>query len=51
MPVLMDVVMMLIGGMERSKKQWAGMLEPLGLEIVRVWKEGGEEVIEARLKE
>ncbi|KAH0562257.1 hypothetical protein GP486_003042 [Trichoglossum hirsutum] len=47
---LLDIHMMLIGGMERSRKQWDGLLAPMGLEIVKIW---GEDVniIEARLKE
>ena len=46
----LDIHMMLIGGMERSRKQWAALLAPVGLEIVKIW---GDEmtIIEAKLKE
>jgi len=45
---LLDINMMMIGGMERSRVQWASLLGGVGLEIVKVWGEG--ELLEARLK-
>ena len=48
---LSDINMMLIGGMEWSEKQWVGLLEPLGLRIVKIWNKGDANIIEARLKE
>ncbi len=47
-----DIVMMVIGGKERSAKGFATILEAAGLEMVKVWRfETGEQaVVEARLK-
>jgi hypothetical protein len=47
---LLDIHMMLSGGMERSRKQWTTLLAPMGLEIVKIWGDDMT-IIEARLKE
>ncbi|KAH0558825.1 hypothetical protein GP486_004537 [Trichoglossum hirsutum] len=52
---LLDINMMLIGGMERSREQWVALFAPLGLEIVKVWAKKDvsifeASIIEARLK-
>lgn len=46
------MVMMAIGGKERSEKEFAALLEAAGLELVKVWPEavGTQSVIEARKK-
>jgi hypothetical protein len=46
----MDMVMLAIGGKERSEKEFAALLEEVGLELVKVWPEavGTQSVIEAR---
>ncbi|KAL8832258.1 MAG: hypothetical protein Q9170_004946 [Blastenia crenularia] len=52
-PATLDIQMMgLHAGMERSEKQWRGLLDSAGLEVVKIWQEvkGGEGVIEATLK-
>jgi hypothetical protein len=48
----MDMVMLAIGGKERSEKEFAVLLGEVGLELVRVWKAevGTQSVIEARKK-
>ncbi|KAI9857963.1 MAG: hypothetical protein M1813_007932 [Trichoglossum hirsutum] len=51
LPALLDINMMLIGGMERGRKQWVELLAPLGLEIFKIWNDGIASVIEARLKQ
>ena len=46
-----DVMMMLLlSGMERSESPWTALLEPLGLEIKKIWRVNGvgEGVIEAK---
>jgi hypothetical protein len=48
--VLLDIHLMLVGGMERNEGQWKALLESVGLEIVKVWRKGQKSVIEARLK-
>ncbi|KAI9778067.1 MAG: hypothetical protein M1839_008371 [Geoglossum umbratile] len=47
---LVDINMLLIGGMERNQRQWKALLEGAGLELVKVWEEGQEAIIEAKLK-
>lgn len=37
-----DLSMYTLGGMERSLKQWTGMLAPVGLKIKKIWR--GEEM-------
>lgn len=49
----MDFLMMMFcSGMERTKHQWADLLDRCGLEIVKVWgaRSDYEQVIEAQLK-
>lgn len=49
----MDLLMMLfLGGIERTRHQWETLLDRCGLEIVKVWggRDDYERVIEARLK-
>ena len=46
-----DIMMlMLLSGMERSENQWKALLEPLGLEVRKIWRKDGvgEGVIEAK---
>ncbi len=47
-----DIAMLVVGGRERSAKEFAGILEAAGLELVKIWpfKTGSQAVIEARLK-
>jgi len=47
-PALLDIQMMMIGGMERTKKQWAALLWSVGLEIVKVWDLEPRNIVEAR---
>lgn len=48
----MDAVMLQIGGKERSKKDFVKILEPAGLEIVKIWPAaaGHQAIVEAKLK-
>ncbi|GKZ99987.1 hypothetical protein AnigIFM60653_007047 [Aspergillus niger] len=48
----MDQTMMTFGGLERTKKDWAHLLDISGLELVKVWRAPGVPVgvVEARLK-
>ncbi|KAL9094483.1 MAG: hypothetical protein Q9165_003333 [Trypethelium subeluteriae] len=49
-PAASDVLMMLVlSGIERTRKQWYALLEKIGLEIVQIWpsKRGHQSVIEA----
>ncbi|EPE31358.1 S-adenosyl-L-methionine-dependent methyltransferase [Glarea lozoyensis ATCC 20868] len=52
-PYWMDMVMIAIGGKERSEKEFKQLLEDVGLEFVKVWREegGGQAVVEGRLKQ
>jgi hypothetical protein len=47
-----DVVMLVIGGKERSPDGFAKILEAAGLQLVKVWpfKTGEQAVVEAKLK-
>lgn len=47
-----DMVMLVIGGKERSAKEFEKILESAGMELVKVWpfKTGEQAVVEARLK-
>ena len=49
----MDMVMLGIGGKERSLKEFEAILEPAGLRLVEVWNAevGAQAVLEARLIE
>ncbi|GKZ34627.1 hypothetical protein AbraIFM66950_004941 [Aspergillus brasiliensis] len=48
----MDQTMMTLGGLERTEKDWAHLLDISGLELVKVWRAPGVlvGVVEARLK-
>lgn len=48
----MDQAMMTFGGMERTEKDFARLLDISGLKLVKVWKTPGSPVgvVEARLK-
>jgi len=48
----MDMVMLAIGGKERSEKEYSELLESVGLELVKIWPEpvSNHAVVEARLK-
>lgn len=48
----MDMVMISIGGKERSAKEFLALLEPVGLTLTKIWpaEVGNHAVIEARLK-
>jgi len=47
----MDMVMLGIGGKERSEKEFKAILEPAGLKLVKVWmaEVGRQSVLEAKL--
>jgi hypothetical protein len=48
----MDWLMMVLGGVrERTETQWRGLLESVGLKVVKVWtyEQGTESLIEAEL--
>jgi hypothetical protein len=52
-PYWMDMVMIAIGGKERSEKEFKELFESVGLEFVKIWEEKGvghQAVIEGRLK-
>jgi hypothetical protein len=48
----MDMVMLSIGGKERTKEEFDALLDAAGLELVKIWPfaVGAQTVIEARLK-
>ncbi|KAL3422771.1 o-methyltransferase [Phlyctema vagabunda] len=48
----MDAVMIAIGGKERSEKDFSKILQPAGLELVKIWpaSAGNQAIIEAKLK-
>ncbi|RDW92628.1 hypothetical protein BP5796_02022 [Coleophoma crateriformis] len=48
----MDAVMLQIGGKERSKTDFIKILEPAGLELVKIWPAaaGHQAIVEAKLK-
>ncbi|KAH8594262.1 putative O-methyltransferase [Bisporella sp. PMI_857] len=42
-PALLDINMIaLLSGMERSKAQWTGLLNEVGLDLVRIWEREGD---------
>jgi len=48
----MDWLMMVLGGVrERTETQWRGLLESVGLKVVKMWtyEQGTESLIEAEL--
>jgi hypothetical protein len=52
-PYLMDFLMFMPGGLERTEVQWRQLLESVGLEIVKIWRSEFvpiEADIEVRLK-
>jgi hypothetical protein len=48
----MDMCMLIIGGKERSQKEFSAMLDKAGLKLVKIWrgKAGSQTVIECLLK-
>lgn len=48
----MDQCMMTFGGVERTEKDWARLLDSAGLKMVKVWRQPGVPVgvVEAQLK-
>lgn len=48
----MDMVMLAIGGKERSEKDYVALFDAVGLELVKIWPAatGTQTVLEARLK-
>jgi hypothetical protein len=53
-PYVMDFLLFLAGGLERTHRQWQQLLDSVGLEIMNIWpsKDGHPEVdIEACLKD
>jgi hypothetical protein len=49
---MMDMCMLVIGGLERTESEFSSLLEAAGLKLVKVWesKTGDQTVIECRLK-
>lgn len=49
---MMDVCMLVIGGKERSGREFTALLDSVGLTLVKIWtsKAGDQAIIEARLK-
>ncbi|KAJ5972716.1 O-methyltransferase [Penicillium vulpinum] len=47
-----DISLMAIGGIERTEKNFARLLDSAGLELVKVWRKSGDMlgIVEARLK-
>jgi hypothetical protein len=47
-----DIAMLVVGGRERSAKEFAEILHGASLELVKIWpfKTGSQAVVEARLK-
>lgn len=52
LPAWMDQTMLTFGGVERTEKDWARLLDSAGLKLVKVWKAPATPtgVVEARLK-
>ncbi|KAN0115172.1 o-methyltransferase-like protein [Hyaloscypha variabilis] len=48
----MDLCMLIIGGKERSEKEFSDLLDSAGLKLIKIWrsKVGSQTVIECRLK-
>lgn len=48
----LDLGMLTLGGIQRTEKDWAHLLDSAGLKIVKIWRAPGTPVgaIEARLK-
>jgi uncharacterized SAM-dependent methyltransferase len=49
----MDLCMLIIGGKERSEREFSELLDSTGLKLVKIWtsKVGSQTVIECRLKQ
>jgi len=49
---MMDICMLIIGGKERSKREFSNLLDSAGLKLHKVWtsKAGDQTIIESRLK-
>lgn len=47
-----DISLLAIGGIERTEKNFAHLLDAAGLELVKVWRKSGDMlgIVEARLK-
>lgn len=37
-PYLWDFLLFMVGGLERTEKQWRELLESVGLEVVNIWR-------------
>jgi hypothetical protein len=48
----MDLCMLIIGGKERSEKEFSNLLDSASLKLVKIWRSevGSQTVIECRLK-
>lgn len=52
-PYLMDFLLFMSGGLERTEAQWKQLLDSAGLEIVHIWRSNHSPIeadIEAQLK-
>lgn len=52
-PYLLDFLLFMVGGLERTEKQWRELLESVGLEVVNIWRLKDSPMqadIEARLR-
>lgn len=51
-PYWMDMAMLMIGGRERSEKEFSAVLDDVGLQLIKVWKAkvGVQSVLEVKLK-
>lgn len=52
-PYLMDFLLFMSGGMERTERQWRELLQSVDLEIVKIWRSKDNPIegdIEIRLK-
>jgi hypothetical protein len=49
---MMDICMLVIGGKERSGREFTNLLDSVGLTLVKIWtsEAGDQAIIEARLK-
>ena len=52
-PYLLDFLLFMVGGLERTEKEWRQLLDSVGLEVVNIWRLKDSPLqadIEARLK-
>ena len=52
-PYLLDFLLFMVGGLERTETQWRALLDSVGLEVVNIWRLKDSPIqadIEARLK-